>query len=105
MDSEIIEGTQIMRIPLTQSNGKSKVKYSWIVLFKIDVNEREPFFCEPVKTFEGSNFPLTSIQGEMKKECRIKSYEFNCFPGELFFIFAKVQKGKVHTYLFLKNYL
>ena len=99
MDSEIIEETEIQRIPLTQEVPKSKVKYAWAILFLNDINERRPFMVFKLTKFLNTNFPWKAFEGEMSIALRIKEFEFTCMPNQKFFIFAKIQYGKVVHYL------
>ena len=94
MDSEIIQNTEIQKIPLTQEVVKSKVKYSWVVLFDFDINNPNPFIIVKLRDFLDCVFPWRSIKEEFTREFRIQLYEFSNFPGKQFFIFAKIQYGK-----------
>lgn len=93
MDSEIIENTQVLKIPSTQEGVKSKVRYSWVVLFHFDINNENPFIIVKLRDFLDCEFPWRSIKQEFSREFRIKLFEFSCFPGKQFFIFAKIQYG------------
>lgn len=96
MDSELIENTEIQNIPQTQNeeSGKSKLKYSWVILFHFDINVSTPFVIYKLRDFLDTEFPWNVITGELSQESRIKLFEFSCMPGKKFFIFAKVQYGK-----------
>ena len=93
MDSEIIESSEIRAPPPPLTQTVSKNVYAWVILFKNDINELNPFRLEKLKTFLNSNFPWKLVQGEMTKELRKKVHQFSCFPGEEFYIFAKIQHG------------
>lgn len=94
MDSEIIPATQIAQLPLTQKDKKSKIKYSWIILFKFDVNETQPFSVAKLKDFADCDFPWNTITQELTHLARIQIHEFSCLPGHQYAIFAKIQYGK-----------
>ena len=94
-DPEIIEETQAPQVPLTQEVVQSEVKYTWCILFEYDINLQCPFNIMKLKTFLGTDFPWKSISGEMTKESRIKLHEFSAMPGKKFFVFAKIQYGKL----------
>lgn len=99
MDSDIIEQTEIMKIPLTQSSEskKSTIRYAWVILFKLDVNERNPFIMVKLREFVGSNFPWRAIEGELTQDFRMKAHSFSNMEGETYYIFAKVEYGKNHN--------
>lgn len=78
--------------PPTQSCAKSKVKYGSIFLFKNDINEREPFSVVPLNVFVDTDFPWSSIEGEMTMACRTKVRTFGNMVGN-FRIFGKIEKG------------
>ena len=79
--------------PMTQKSEKSRVQYAWIILFKVDINEEEPFSIVPLKFFtEAKDFPWNFIEGEMSSECRNEICTFSNLVGE-FKIFGKVEKG------------
>ena len=82
-------------VPLTQNNngGMSKVQYGSIILFKEDINEPQPFSIVPLNFFRGTNFPWSSIEGEMTKECRIGVRTFENLNGN-YRIFGKIERGK-----------
>ena len=97
MDSDIIENTEIQRLPLTQDdgNGKSKIKYGWIILFEKNVNVSKPFTIVKLRDFLNTDFPWKRIWDEMTKECRLQTHVFSSlFPGKEYFLFAKVQYGE-----------
>ena len=99
MDSDIIPDTEIPKIPLTQETVKSKVKYSWVVLFDFDINNPAPFMIVKLRDFLDCVFPWRSIKAEFTREFRIQLYEFSCFPEKQFFIFAKIQYGNIYIYI------
>lgn len=79
------------RQPMTQ-RGKSKLKYSWLILFKNDVNEEVPFSVVPLSSFAKIDFPWSLIEGEMSSECRGEIRKIDSLPGEYRF-FCKIEKG------------
>lgn len=88
---------------LTQPGGTSSLQYAWVILFVNDINESEPFFIVPLNEFANSDFPFSSIEGEMKPEDRIKVWTFECFPGKQFRVFAKIQMGMLFYHLKTNN--
>ena len=97
MDSEMIPDTEVQKIPLTQETVKSKVQYSWVVLFDFDINNPKPFTIAKLRDFLGCVFPWRAIREELTREFRIQLFEFSCFPDKQFFIFAKIQYGNNAT--------
>lgn len=93
MDSEIIPDTEIQNVPLTQGQVKSKIKYSWVILFKYDVNESNPFEMARLGQFLNSDFPWKVIKEELSKEYRTIVHELAGFPSSKVLIFAKVEYG------------
>ena len=80
--------------PMTQSCGKSQVKYAWIILFQDDINEEEPFSVVPLNSFvDVEDFPWSVIKGEMSSERRQEIHQFSNLPGK-YRIFGKIEKGK-----------
>lgn len=82
--------------PLTQTTGKSKVKYGAIFLFKEDIDVEDPFSIVPLSFFGNTNFPWSAIEGEMTSECRKEVRTFSNLPGK-FRIFAKIEMGKFYN--------
>lgn len=93
MDSELIPDTEIQNVQNTQEGNVSANKYSWVILFLLDVNEMNPFSMVKLTEFLGTDFPWKSITGEMSRDNRIKPHEFQKNPGKRFYVFAKVQYG------------
>ena len=93
MDSDIIQGTEIQRLPLTQDENKSKIQYSWVILFDIDIHKPNPFFIVKLRDFVDTDFPWKSMKDVMTPETRIASHTCSNFPGSKFHIFAKVEYG------------
>ena len=92
MDSELIENTEIQRLPLTQSEKKSQNKYAWAVLFSRNVNLKEPFSLVKLRDMLNTNFPWKIIKGEMSFHSRMQIHELPCLPNPCY-IFAKIQYG------------
>ena len=82
---------------LTQPSGKSKVKYGSIILFTEDINLEDPFSIVPLHFFVDTNFPWSSIEGEMTTESRLELRTFSNIPGQ-HRIFAKIEKGKINIH-------
>ena len=61
--------------PCTQVRSKSNTVYHWVILFKCNVDEENPFFCAPLSYFDGSNFPFTVSSMQLK--CFKNSITFN----------------------------
>lgn len=103
MDSEIIEETQIPKLPCTQDTVKKKSvnQYAWAILFNFDINNIKPFSIVRLRDFAKSNFPWGGIKGEMSREFRIQLHEFSLIPGKKFFVFAKIQYGKFFLFFVL----
>ena len=80
--------------PLTQSDGKSKVKYGSVFLFKEDINCRDPFSIVPLNFFKDTDFPWSSIEGEMTSESRCSVRSFSNLPGK-YRIFGKIERGNL----------
>lgn len=78
--------------PPTQSGGRSKVKYGSIFLFTEDINVQDPFSIVPLSFFIGTDFPWSSIEGEMTSESRSVTRTFTNLKGK-FKIFGKIEKG------------
>lgn len=95
MDSEMIPNTEIQNLPLTQDTVKSKVQYSWVVLFHFDINNPKPFQIVKLRDFLKCVFPWRAIREEMTREFRIQLFEFSNFPEKQFYIFAKIQYGNI----------
>lgn len=95
MDSDLIQDTEIQKLPNTQPNGKSKIKYAWGIFFEVDVNVSQPFCLLKLRDFLNTDFPWRSIWDEMTIESRLQKHKFpSVYEGKEFFIFAKVQYGK-----------
>lgn len=79
--------------PMTQE-GRSTVKYAWIILFNYSINEAQPFSIVPLSNFVGSNFPWETVEGALSPEYRMRTWNFSNMPDDTFTIFAKVEVGK-----------
>lgn len=85
--------------PLTQTSGKSRVKYAWIFLFEENINAAEPFSIVPLNDFlDVEDFPWTFIEGEMSTECREEVRIFSNMKGK-YRIFGKIEKGIIIFYI------
>lgn len=80
--------------PLTQEEGRSKVKYAWVILFHYDVNESNPFSIVPLSTFVGSDFPWDSVEGILSPGFRMEKRTFSNMTG-YYTVFAKIEVGKL----------
>lgn len=78
--------------PLTQREGKSKVKYGSVILFSEDIEKKDPFNIVPLSFFRNSNFPWSSIEGIMSPGCRTEVRTFKNLEGK-FRIFGKIETG------------
>lgn len=98
MDSEIIQETQAPNLPLTQDTVKKKsvIQYAWALLFHFDINNNNPFTMVRLRDFAHCNFPWGGIKGEMTREFRIKLHTFSTIPDKQFYVFAKIQYGKMY---------
>ena len=92
--------------PLTQDEGKSQVKYAWVILFHYDIDDPAPFTMVPLSFFAGSDFPWPAVKGILNSEFRSEKRTFSNIPGKEFMIFAKVEIGEKNAilsiYLFLR---
>ena len=76
----------------TQDMSKSKVNYTWVILFMYSVEAEFPFSCENLNNLEGTDFPFYLMEGQLDNKSRI--IPFKLHSDQPYCVFAKVQKGK-----------
>lgn len=78
----------------TQVSTKSTTVYHWVILFLYDENTEFPFSCEALATMKNSDFPFHAIEGSMDASMRNEPIPLSTFGGQMYCIFAKIEKGK-----------
>lgn len=94
-ESQIGESPRGSSPPATQMSGVSKVKYAWVILFNMDVDDEAPFIIVRLTHFKNSDFPWAGITEEMTKEFRVGVRKISNMPPEnSYCIFGKIEHGK-----------
>ena len=77
------------------TQGTSKFKYLWVVLFIWQLNEEFPFSVLSLDVFKGTEFPMYLINGPLSKKSRMDKYTLAKLAGKKYSIFMKIQEGRI----------
>ena len=81
-------------VPLTQ--GSSRTNYGWVILYLwADDQEDNPFRIVSLRRLQSKDFPMKHINGSLVEQDRLQVHKLQCFDGNKYSIFCKIQIGKL----------
>ena len=84
----------------SQPNPPQCAYYHFVVLFEWDLDNPTPFFME-VRDKLKDTIPESWYRKKWPENIRHHKVEFELYPGRVFSVFAKVEKGNYHTFLII----
>lgn len=79
----------------TQTSGKSKIVYNWVMLFMYNIDVEYPFSVYHVKDLEETEFPFHYVDGPLDDNARKEP--FLLFSGQRYCLFSKIEQGMFFT--------
>ena len=89
-------GSQGSQVTVSQGGKPSdpKIQYYWVLTFRHNVSEEEPFEIHLIHFFKQNEIPSNWFTGRLNEDDRMEKLALNTLSDDFYSVFCKVERGE-----------